>query len=315
MLFYGSAQPARMRDLLDAFTDRFPGVAVDYRRMTSGEVYDRFLADYAADRSPDLVWNSAMSFQIKLINDGHARSYASSERAAMPRWAVWRDQGYGVTAEPFVIGYNRARMAGRDMPASHSDLTAALHAEPGRFRNRIGLLDLEDSGVGFMAYAQDLAASDNSVELYRRLIAVEPQVYQTNQALMDDLRAGRIDVAYNLLGSYVRPEDEAVVHAIEPTDYTLITSRIAFISARARQPAAAQLLLDFLLSGEAEPILDAQGLNAARGEVAGSRPASHLPVPVGPALLADLDQMRRQRLLRDWRAAMGGVPAPPTGLG
>lgn len=315
VVFYGSAQPARMQQLLAAFTDRFSDIEVEYRRMTSGEVYTRFLTDYAADASPDLIWNSAMSLQIKLINDGYARSFTSSERGAMPRWAVWRDQGYGVTAEPFIIAYNRERMTGRDMPTSHAALKAALKAEPERFRNRIGLLDLEDSGVGFMAYTQDLAASDNSAELYRRLIATEPRVYQTNQALIDDLTAGRIDVAYNLLGSYVRPADEVAVHAVEPSDYTLITSRIAFISARAKQPAAAQLLLDFMLSGEAELILDAQGLNAARGETNDSRPVSHLPVPVGPALLADLDQMRRQRLLRDWRAAMGGVPAPPTGLG
>lgn len=312
---YGTAQRARIEPILTAFTDRFSGVRVDYTRLTSSEAYRRFVDDYAAGRSPDLIWNSAMAFQIKLINDGYAQSYASSERGAMPRWAVWKEQGYGVTAEPFVIAYSLAGMAGRPMPTTHAALADELARAPEAYRGRIGLLDLDDSGIGFVAYAQDLAASANSETLYERLIASQPRVYQTNQAMVDDLKAGRIDIAYNLLGSYVRPRDAGVIRAVEPTDYTLITSRIAFISDQARHPAAAKLLLDFMLSAEAEPILDEQGLNASRGETASLRPAYHLPVEVGPALLADLDQMRRQRLLRPWRAAIGDGRPPPTTTG
>ena len=39
--------------------------------------------------------------------------------------------------------------------------------------------------------------------------------------------------------------------------------------------------------------------------VSGPSPAVALPIEVGPALLANLDQMRRARLLRDWTQAIG----------
>jgi iron(III) transport system substrate-binding protein len=56
-----------------------------------------------------------MDLQAKLINDGYAQGYLSPEKPALPATAVWKNMGYGVTAEPVFV----------DMPLSGG--TGAAH--------------------------------------------------------------------------------------------------------------------------------------------------------------------------------------------
>ena len=59
-----------------------------------------------------------------------------------------------------------------------------------------------------------------------------------------------------------------------PKDYTLVTSRVAFISAKAKNPNAAQLFLDYLLSKRGQTIIANQAeLYSLRDDVTGEATA------------------------------------------
>ena len=47
---------------------------------------------------------------MKLVNDGYAQTYVSPEAEALPSWAIWANQAYGVTAEPVVIAFNKQKL-------------------------------------------------------------------------------------------------------------------------------------------------------------------------------------------------------------
>ncbi|MDT9115669.1 ABC transporter substrate-binding protein, partial [Escherichia coli] len=90
------------------------------------------------------------------------------------------------------------------------------------------------------------------------------------------------------------------IGVVFPSDYTLVMSRIAFVSKNARHPNAAKALLGFMLSKEGQALLAAGSLRPVRADVAGPQPPgpspeAARPIEVGPGLLANLDQMRRAR--------------------
>ena len=60
-----------------------------------------------------------------------------------------------------------------------------------------------------------------------------------------------------MLGSYalVRAKKDPNLGIVLPSDYTMVTSRVAFISKAAKNPNAAKLFLDYLLSKRGQDIV------------------------------------------------------------
>ena len=53
------------------FETLYPGIKVEYSDLSSTELYNRFIADAAANNgTADLLWSSAMELQVKLVADG-----------------------------------------------------------------------------------------------------------------------------------------------------------------------------------------------------------------------------------------------------
>ncbi|MET0338154.1 MAG: ABC transporter substrate-binding protein, partial [Caulobacter sp.] len=258
----------------------------------------------------DLVWSSAMDMQVKLINDGLAQAYASPEKPNLPQWAMWKNEGWGLTAEPIVFAYNRARLAPADVPRSHEQFETLLRERAEVFRGRVITYDPQASGVGFLYLSQDARLSRDTWKLVRALGSAQPRFNSSTSVMIDELISGRSLIAYNAVGSYVlqRIKREPQIGVIFPSDYTLLTSRIAFIHRSARHPNSARLLLDHLLSRRGQQLLARESLGAVRLDLPppalGPRPAQVQAVRVGPDLLANLDQIRRARVLREWRRSL-----------
>ncbi|WP_426024094.1 ABC transporter substrate-binding protein [Brevundimonas sp. PWP3-1b1] len=306
-----------MGPVLEAFRRRWPGIRVHLEDINSTRIAEqvRALADTGQD-GPDLVWSTAMDVQVKLINDGYAQAYKSPHRAAMPDGSVWRDQGYGLTAEPIVFAYNKGQLAGDIVPRSHADLLRLLRTRPDVFGGRVTLYDAERSGVALMQLSADVQIYPDAWPLMEALGAQRPRLDTSGQRMMGQIADGRMVFAYNMNRSYGESWAERVpqIGLITPDDYHLSVSRVAFIPRNAAHPNAARLFLDFLLSREGQRVIGALGVRPVRDDVdAPLRPASPgvRPIRVGPALLANLDQARRATLLKRWHAAMRpGVRAP-----
>ncbi|CAN5455410.1 ABC transporter substrate-binding protein [soil metagenome] len=311
LTIYANTGDLEMGPLLEAFRHDHPGLKVTFTRENSAELHARYLAEMKAGRpSADLVWSSAMDLQVKLINDGYAQTYLPPDRAALPKWAIWKNQGYGVTAEPIVFAYDRRRLAPALAPRSHAALRAAL--EHGDLKGPVATFDPARSSVGLLYYSQDRLAWADTLALNRAIGASQPRLYESTATLLDGLTAGDAVLGYNVVGSYAleRRKIDPNLEIIFPSDYTLVMSRIAFISARAEHPNAARLFLDFLLSRRGQALLASRSLTPVRQDLNGggvAKPPAEAarPIDVGPALLANLDQMRRARLVAEWRAAIG----------
>ncbi|NMF97787.2 ABC transporter substrate-binding protein [Aromatoleum toluolicum] len=309
------------RPLIRDFEQRYPGVRVHYEDLNSGELYRRFLDEAARGEQADVVWSSAMDMQVKLVNDGYAQPWRSAETAALPDWAVWKNEAFGTTFEPVAIAYNRKRLAPADVPTTHAELLRLLAQQPERFRGKLATYEPSTSGLGFMLHTQDELA--NPVVFWKLAQAFGRTGIATlvsTTGMLDRIASGEALIGYNVLGSYalLRAHEDPAIGVVLPRDYTLVLSRIAFISRGARHPNAARLWLDHLLSREGQQLLAQNpGFFAVRDDVPDDAAAAELrrqlggafrPIPIGPGLMTYLDQVKRRDFLRKWQQTL--FPAP-----
>lgn len=297
--------------LLAAFRQTYPFVRVVYQERQSRELYDQIVdATRRRAPTPDLVWSSAMDLQIKLVNDGYVQPYASPEKPYLPPWAIWKNEAYGVTAEPFVFVYNSRLVPPGDVPSTHPGFTRLLRSKP-QYRGRIAAFDPVRSGAGYLGLTQDEAASRDVWELVAALGASRVQLHDSSRSLIAAVASGRQALGYNVIGSYAfeAAAQNPAVKVVIPQDYALIMSRIMLIPNEARHPNAAKLLLDFLLSRRGQLELAKAYMGPVRNDVPtrrGTKPSPTVarPVRIGPALLANLDQIKRRRFIARWQQAL-----------
>ena len=190
-------------ELLSGFRALHPSVRLDYEKENSTAIDERIRREAkAGGMSVDLVWSSAMDLQLKLVNDGYAEPYDSSARESLPDWAVWKNQAYGVTAEPIVIVYNKRLLPPPQAPRSHADLLRLLRDGADPVAGRIATYDPERSGVGYLLLTQDLLVSDRTWSLIDAMGLVGVRLCATSGEMLDRVTSGEAALAYNVVGSY-----------------------------------------------------------------------------------------------------------------
>ncbi|HEY0687187.1 MAG TPA: ABC transporter substrate-binding protein [Steroidobacter sp.] len=308
---YSTTDAREVAQLLQDFRSLYPQIRVEYLDINSTELYSRFIAEVAAkEGTADLLWSSAMDLQIKLVNDGYAQAYASPEKPNLPSWAIWKNEAYGITAEPVVMVYNKRLMPAEDVPRTRADLERLLANNPA-YVGKIAMMNPERSGAGFLYITQDLQVTRDTWRLVRAMGRARVQLYSSSGAMLERVSSGEHLLAYNMIGPYAleREARDPSIGVILPSDYTLVASRIALIPADARHPASAKLFLDYLLSKRGQTLLSRKHMTPVRSDVEAPE-GTHIDSPsmrairVGPELLANLDQIKRLRFLKDWRAAL-----------
>ncbi|MFD1789893.1 ABC transporter substrate-binding protein [Sphingomonas floccifaciens] len=306
---YGNADAAAMAPLIAAFQRTYPGVRVRYEELESRAIYDRVVAE-ARDGRPtaDLVWSSGMDLQAKLLNDGYAQAYDSPEKPALPASAVWKNMGFGVTTEPVAIVYNRRAIPPTQVPRTHEALERMLVERRKALTGRVATYDPARSNVGYLYLTEDYAITRDTRSLLQAIAATRPWVVRATGPMLDAVADGRIAIAYNVVGPYalVRARRDPRIGVVFPRDYTIVASRVAFITRQARRPAAARLFLDFLLSRTGQTLLAREWLLPVRTDVRAPRLGKDQarPIRIGPQLLVNLDSIKRRRFLADWRAIL-----------
>ena len=137
------------------------------------------------------------------------------------------------------------------MPQDRTPLLKLLTAKPDAYRGKVTAYDPERSGVGYLFVNQDVRYWPQAWDLFRAFGKESIKLY-TGGWRDDRARRPRasILIAYGVFGSYALAARKKVPNLgiVMPKDYTLVTSRVAFISSKAKNPNAAKLFLDYLLS-------------------------------------------------------------------
>jgi iron(III) transport system substrate-binding protein len=292
-----------------------PGTEVIYEDIITQDLHARFLRTGKGPNGPDLLISSGMDLQTQLVNDGHALPHQSVWTDAVPAWAQWRHEAYGISYEPVTIVYNTRALPPARVPHTRRQLLALLRGEGAPLRGKVGTYDIERSSVGYLLATQDAHRGSIAGALLGALGDNAVVREERTGVLLDKVSSGELSLAYNVLGSYAqaRIDAGAPLGIVEPEDYTLVVLRTAMIPRSSRNPAEARSFLDYLLSPRGQlvlsrearlmPIVGAAGRDGTPGR-------NRRPIQLGPGLLVYLDALKRRQFLDAWRSSVEPAGQP-----
>jgi len=318
LVIYSTLDNRLAAPLIAAFQTGHPGVAVRYEDLLAGEISARVVAETEAGLpTADFVFSSAMDMQIKLANDGYAQAVDVPAARNWPEWANWQDTAFAMTFEPGVLVYHKPSFP-NGPPTSRLELMQWLRHAPTAMHGKIGTYDIEQSAVGYLFLARDTEHFPDIWSLLRVMAKAGLQTYPTSQDIIDRVADGRLVLGYNILGSYAADQARNApdLGLVLLRDFTVVVSRVALVPRAAASPEMGAAFLEFLMSKQGQTLLSEKlRMPAVSLEVSGANSGRAMqaalgdqlrPVAVSPGVLVYLDQAKRQRLFRLWRAALAG---------
>lgn len=306
IVIWGATDIDAIRPVIDGFRKTQQDMAVVYRDAQTREIYQ--LIREGKETPPDLAISSAADLQVKLVNDGYALSYHSALTERLPKWANWRGQAFGFTSEPAVIVLRRGLTGENPLPRNRYEFLAFLEAQRDRMQGKIGTYDIEQSGIGYLFATRDSLASSIYSKLMHGLGSTGVRLYCCSGEVLDAIERGDILAGYNILGSYAyaRQRQGAQIDIIQPEDYTLAVTRVAILPKDARNTAAGERFLDYLLSDSGQALLVSGAMTTS--EMPGRTSGAVHPIPLGPSLLVFQDELKQRRFIREWRLLVAADP-------
>jgi iron(III) transport system substrate-binding protein len=317
VVIYSALDTKAAQPLIRDFNAVYPDIKVEYNDMNSTELYNRFIAESAAGQGgADVMWSSAMDLQVKLVDEGKAMEYKSPESAKLPAWSLYKNMAYGTTFEPAVFIYNKRLVTGDEIPTDHASFAKIINTHVDKYKGKVTTYDIEKSGVGFMFVVQDTKYFPGIKDLEKGFGATSYKVYGSTGNMLEKTSSGEHLLGYNVLGSYamVRAKKDPGLGVVLPKDYTLVLSRVIFIGKGAKNPNAAKLWVDYVLSQRGQKMIGSDvELYSIRDDVDAPYTAAKLkaelganikPIPVSAEITEMLDSKKRLEFLGAWKASL-----------
>ncbi|MFT3820427.1 MAG: ABC transporter substrate-binding protein [Rubrivivax sp.] len=316
LIVYSNTDAAVARPLIADFSALYPRIEVQYEDLNATELHHRFVAEaQLGGETADVLWSSAMDQQASLVSNGYALAYASPEAPGLPDWARWTDMAWATTFEPIALVYDKRALQPAEVPRTHADLAKLLQADPARLRAKVISYDIQKSGLGFFLATQDAGASPAFWDIAQGLGKVAARLTLNTETMLRSVASGQSMLGYNVLGSYAlaRVQRDPNLGVVFPSDYTLVLSRVMFITRRGRHPNAARLWVDYVLSKRGQTLIaNGARLFAVRADIDGETTAARLtqtlgpalrPIPLGPPLIGYLNNQNYIDFIRRWQQA------------
>ena len=242
---YTSWDLDRSGEMKRLFEKRYAGIQVNIYRATSGVISSKVSLEAKAGRHEFDVATPGDLFWKRLYDQGLFARYCSPERDAYP--ADVKDESCYWTMphlNTHVIIFNAKMVAKNEVPKNNQDL---LHP---RWKDK---LIMSSDDYRWFAYTMDKMGDAGGVEFMKKLAAQRPHLRAGHTIQLQLLAAGEFPV--NVMGYGFQAEQMRSKGA--PLDWTAdepvtVTGAVLSISNRPPHPEAAKLLVDFLLSQEAQ---------------------------------------------------------------
>src|SRR5581483_3962617 len=253
------------------FRERRPFLEISFVRATSDRIRNNILADAAGGRS---AWD-VVAFRVfdvaALIRENLVAQYRSPETAvAFPPGTLDADGRWAaIFSHEYVIAYNTRLVKPEEAPKSWQELLAPRW---------VGRVALDDGDVEWYAAMLDYWGREKGAAFMRAFGQQKPLRVRGHQLLARQLGAGAFPLAL-VYSSDVQPPRlaDAPVQLVKNLDPVILAPTAVAISSKAPHPAAARLLVDYLLSKEGQQAIRSRNRAAVRSDVqpAATRTSTH----------------------------------------
>ena len=258
LVWYTSMAIDTSKPLLDAFLKEYPFIKAELVRAGEEQLMNRILSETRAGRWLfDAISTSAMSV---LVERRMTAPYLAPERDAFLN--EFKDpQGHwtGIFVNNLVLGYNTSMLPAKDAPKNYSDLV-----DP-KWKGKM-LMDSTD--YDWFGTLSMVWGKEKTVEYMRRLARQEPLWRRGHGLTAQLLGAGEVPLvwAYNFRLERMK-SDGAPVDWIETFDPIVVTVSGLGLSAKATNPNAAKLLIDFATSKKGQQMVRGMRRIPARTDI------------------------------------------------
>ena len=259
VVFWSSMRIEDSRALAAGFEARYPFIKVDIFRAGGEQIVNRAIAEHLAGKTTYDVLNA---FALKVVqNKGLLQPYAAPEATHYP--TGFRDpQHYWISLYSGynVIGYNTKLVSKADAPKNWDDL---LHA---RWKGKLGMDDEEYFWhAGMLKYW-----GEERGKKYMEALSRQGLQFRNGHALLADLLSiGEFPVSVVVYPDHIEmmKAKGQPVEWVKTTDPILVNLAPVGVAAKAPQPNAAKLLLNYSISREGQEILQKARRASARHDV------------------------------------------------
>ncbi len=273
----------QIKPLLDRFLQKYPFLKVELARSSSADTARKVIEEYRAGYEKVDAFELASHGLVVPRDENILQPFQSPELAAYDRDAIEPRRHWVVVRESYTgIGFNSTLL-----PADKAPRTYQALLDP-QWKDRMALSGVSTTAVNWVA----TMVIAQGVDFVRKLGRQNIRVYNmTGRALANLMSSGEVVLSPTIYNSHVEASARkgAPLAWIAPGPVPVTDTGVA-IARKAPHPHAAMLLIDFLMSKEAQLIYQELGYNSGRGDVATSgAPVKKLYLANRPNYIAEYE--------------------------
>ncbi|MGL4966193.1 MAG: ABC transporter substrate-binding protein [Inquilinus sp.] len=274
VLVYSNVGEMNWRLVLQQFNAQYPWIKVQTLDLSSNEVFERYYAEQATGKSTvDAVVSHSAATWLDFVDKGNAEPFQSAEDSHLPDWSRPAPNIYTVSADPYVIAYNKLLLPEAQWPKTVGDIVKLVKDNPGQFDRKIatGQPMASAASQNMMAHYVNAVGEERALEEFATLGPIS-DLYRSAGPIMEKITTGEYLIGYRLSGIQLfpliaDPTRASVLGWAFPADGTLMLMRHIAMAKTVKNRNSTRLLIDFILSRDGQVALASGGLMPYRTDV------------------------------------------------
>jgi iron(III) transport system substrate-binding protein len=246
--FYTSMQTQESGPLAKAFEAKY-GIKVQLWRATSDQVIQRIVNEARANRQGlDVVETNAPEID-QVGRENILAPFHTPHSADLPDWAIPpHHRWYAARANLWVVAFNTAKVKKEEIPQNYEGFV-----DP-KWKGRIGI---ESTDQDWMYAVVNYLGEQRGMEMFGKLAALRPDMRLGHALLAQLIAAGEIQVGLTVYSGNA----DSIKKRGGPIDWVAVEPIVGrpqavAVARNARNPNAALLFAEFMLSPEGQKLLN-----------------------------------------------------------
>jgi ABC-type Fe3+ transport system substrate-binding protein len=240
VVWYESSPADQAAKIVAAFAKRWPKVKVEHVRIVGGNEFPARIMRESQANSPTADVGSGGADHVWALAERNLLAKLDWSTIGIPKALAATDFAVVSAASVYVLLWNTTKVKDDEAPKSWDDLV-----DP-KWRGRVGTW-VRSAGIAHLPKVWGAARTDAWVA---KLVAQKPFLFKSTFPLAQQVAAGEVDVAIGIYHTAQPPIKKGAPIKVRALDPTPISSIFSSITAKARNPNGAKLLMAWLHSAE-----------------------------------------------------------------
>jgi iron(III) transport system substrate-binding protein len=265
LIIYGNAPAQYLQPVIKAFEQQYPWISVQDNDLSDFQVFSKYESERAQGAtSADLLIASGIGPWLEAKKLGAIQNVTPTGLSNFPAFTNQGNGLYVMSPEPVLSAYNEKLLTAIQVPRTYGALTQAVQQDPSKYK--LATYTINNS-LGYSA-AYGLLHILGASTFWREIsvLGANSKTFADGLSGLSYMLQGGASIGYMTSGlsQGVLPHFQGLANYVFMKDATPLVPRGIAVATGARNPASAQLFLDFLFSNAGQQALCAAGFEASQ---------------------------------------------------